>query len=384
MSKAPCPLSTMITAFGPPVLWTAAIVIPARNEAQRIGRCLDAAAEAIRHAQPVVTGLIVVVNNSTDATNEHAVVWALAHPTVPVLLVNCTFAPPEANAGAARRVGLDLAAKRVRQNGVLMTTDADSSVRSDWITRNLSELAQADLICGRFVADPAEVGTLPAQVARHCIIETDYMSVAVKVAAFLDPQPHDPDPPHNNAPGASLAFTRELYETVGGMPAIPMSEDRAFAALAEEHDFRLRHSDAVVVETSCRMTGRTGGGMAGALRARAVEVDPQADEWLEPAATFILRYRLRGQLRAAWPDPVSLQARLADSLGFAEAVRLMSPPLPMRFGTFLARIEAGAPALARVRLRMSGCRAELPLLQAALAGQGERRAEPARLKRSMG
>ena len=384
MSKAPCPLSTMITAFGSTGPWSAAIVIPARNEAQRIVRCLDAAAVAIRAAQPVATGLIVVVNNSTDATHDHAVVWALTHPEVPLVLVTCLFAPEDANAGAARRVGLDLAAKRVPAHGVLMTTDADSSVRPDWITRNLHELTQADLICGRFVADPAEASTLPEAVARHCTIETDYMSVAIKAAALLDPQPHDPDPPHLTAPGASLAFTRHLYDTVGGMPAIAMSEDRAFAALAEEHDFRLRHSDTVIVETSCRMTGRTGGGMAGALRARAVETDPLADEWLEPAATFILRYRLRGQLRAAWPDPIALQARLADALGFAEAVRLMSPPLPPRLGAFLARIEASSPALARVRLRMSGCRAELPLLQAALAGQHECTAEPELRQRSAG
>ena len=324
MSKAPDPLSTLITAFGPAGPWTAAIIIPARDEAQRILRCLDAAALAACTAHPVVTGLVVVVNNSTDGTYGLAVDWATAHPNVPLLLVDCHFAPHQANAGAARRVGLDLAAGHVVPTGALMTTDADSAVRPDWVTGNLDALQHADLICGRFVADPVEARTLPEAVTRHCTVESDYLSVAVKAAALLDPQPHDPDPPHLNAPGASLAFTRHLYETVGGMPAISMSEDRAFAALAEAHDFRLRHSDTVIVETSCRMTGRTGGGMAGALLARAVEADPLADEWLEPAATFVLRYRLRGHLRAAWPDPIALQARLADALGFAEAVRLMS------------------------------------------------------------
>lgn len=384
MSKAPDPLSTLTTAFGPRGQWDAAIVIPARDEARRIIRCLDAAAMAIGNAHPVVTGVIIVVNNSTDDTYGLAVDWAMAHPMVPLVLLDCHFAPHDASAGAARRVGLDLATGHVVPTGALMTTDADSAVRPDWVTGNLDALRHADLICGRFVADPVEASTLPEAVARHCTIECDYMSVAIQAAALLDPQTHNPDPPHLTASGASLAFTRHLYETVGGMPAIAMSEDRAFAALAEEHDFRLRHSTSVIVETSCRMTGRTGGGMAGALLARSVEADPLADEWLEPAATFVLRHRLRGHLRAAWPDPLALQARLADALGFAEAVRLMSAPLPSRLGRFIARVEADAPALARVRLRMSRCRAELPLLRATLFGREDRASAPLRRKQSLG
>ena len=384
MSKPPHPITTAITAYGYAGLWTAAIVVPARNEEHRVKRCLDAAAFAIRNARPLTVGLIVVVNNSTDATGDLVAKWAVSHSDVPLRRVECLFAPFDATAGAARRVGLDFAAACVPPDGVLMTTDADSSVRPDWVTQNLRALAHADLICGRFVADPAEARSLPAAVAMHCMIETEYMKTAVKVAALLDPQSHDPDPPHLNASGASLAFTRRLYETVGGMPSVAMSEDRAFAALAERHDFRVRHSDAVVVETSCRMTGRTGGGMASALRARAVEIDPLADEWLEPAATFVLRYGLRGQLRAVWPDRVKLQARLAAALGFAESVRLTSSPLPTRFGAFLADIESEAQALTRVRLRMSGCQTELPLLSAALAGQGQRFEKPALRARSAG
>ncbi|MDO9639905.1 MAG: glycosyltransferase family 2 protein [Pseudotabrizicola sp.] len=357
------PTRTVITALGPSGPLDAAVVIPARNEQRRITACLDALAVAVHGVRPLRIGVVVVVNNSNDGTCDKVLAWAMAHPAIAVQVMDCDLRGCDAHAGAARRLGLDLAIRRLDRRGILLTTDADSRVRPDWITANLRELAHADLICGAFAADQVEAKSLPAAVAMHCHTETAYMSVAVRLAALLDPMPHDPDPPHLNASGASLAFTRQLYETVGGMPAIGMSEDRAFAALAERHDFRLRHCTSVMVDTSCRMTGRTSGGMAGALRERAVEADPQVDQWLEPAATFVKRYQMRGRLRAVWPEPIALRARLATALGLAEAAGLMADPLPSTFGAFLERIETRAKALARVRLRISDCRAELPKLE---------------------
>ncbi len=362
MSNSLSPIRTLITALGPPDILDAAVVIPARNEQRRVTACLNALAVAIDGAHPVRTGLVIVVNNSDDATCDRVSAWAVAHPHISVQVIDCEFPPSEAHAGAARRFGLDFALKRLKSDGILFTSDADSRVRPDWITSNLTALLHADLICGAFAADQDEARLLPAAVDRHCQVESDYMCVAVKLAARLDPVPHDPDPPHLNASGASLAFTQQLYETVGGMPAINMSEDRAFAALAERHDFRVRHSKAIMVDTSCRMTGRTIGGMAGALRERAIEVDPVVDQWLEPASNFVKRYQLRGWLRSAWPNPTALRGRLAPALGVEESTRLMSAPLPATFGAFLEQIEATTAALTRMRMRISDCHAELPKL----------------------
>jgi len=48
--------------------WDAAIVIPARDEERRVRACLDAAGIAIRAARGVCVGIVLVVNNSRDAT----------------------------------------------------------------------------------------------------------------------------------------------------------------------------------------------------------------------------------------------------------------------------------------------------------------------------
>ena len=102
--------------------------------------------------------------------------------------------------------------------------------------------------------------------------------------------------------------------------------------------------------------------MAGALRERAAEADPQVDQWLEPADTFARRYQLRGRLRAIWPDTAALHTHLTIALGPDEAARLMRTPLPKTFGAFVERVEAETAALTRMRMRISDCRAELPRL----------------------
>lgn len=362
MTHALRPIRSVITALGPPGVLGAAVVVPARNEQRRITACLDALGVAICKARPLTTGIVVVINNTEDTTSERVLAWAAAHSDISLQVIDCTFLPQDAHVGAGRRLGLDHALNHIVRDGILLTTDADSRVRPGWISRNHQALSHADLICGAFAADKDEVRTLPPAVAMHCHIESAYMSVAVKLAALLDPLPHDPDPPHLNASGASLAFTRQLYEAVGGMPVIAMSEDRAFAARAERHDFRVRHCNTVMVDTSCRMTGRTGGGMAGALRERAIEADPQVDQWLEPADTFARRYQLRGRLRAAWPDSAALAEHLCTALGPRDATRLMPMALPETFGAFSEHVEANSAALERVRMRISDCRGELQRL----------------------
>ncbi|MDT8855729.1 glycosyltransferase family A protein [Paracoccaceae bacterium Fryx2] len=371
-TAAPLPTRCTMTRFGTEAGWEAAIVIPARDEDRRITRCLAAAARAIDHGLREA-GIVVVVNNSRDGTASRVADWAALHPSHALVLLDCEFGESHAGVGASRRLGLDLACRTVAPDGVLLTTDADTCVHPDWVAQNLAELQGADLICGTVLGDPDEAALLPKEIAAHGSAEGDYVAASVALAAMLDPLAHDPDPAHHNPAGASLAFPRRVYTAVGGMPVMRVGEDRAFAEAVEAMDFRLRFSRRAIVETSCRMTGRTDGGMAGALRSRARDADPFADEWLEPAATFALRHSLRGRLRDAWPNLRALRDGLAALLGDAEADRLAEAARPRQFGMFFAGIEASAPALARVRLRLSDCRRELPRLRALLSAAREAR-----------
>jgi GT2 family glycosyltransferase len=360
----PLPRSCSLTSFGQTSGWDCAIVIPAKDEEQRIGACLTAAGTACCQTGNGAAGIIVVVNNTIDTTASCISDWAMVHPDIPLVVVDCIFDAADAGVGSARRLGLDLGCRMVGADGALLTSDADTLVRSDWITQNLSELEHADLICGTVLGQPDEVRALPPEIAGHGSAEWDYVNGCIALAAALDPQPHDPAPAHHNAAGASLAVSAQVYEAVGGLPVIQMGEDRALAERIEAHDFKVRYSNLAVVETSCRMEGRTDGGMAGALRARAFEDDPFADEWLEPTAAFALRYRLRGVLRAVWPNETDLRRVLSECLNPATADRLLARPRPRFSGAFIAEAEKVLP---RTRLRLSDCKRELPLLQALIA-----------------
>lgn len=372
----PLPRSCTLTSYGASTAWDCAIVIPAKDEEDRVVPCLMAAATACRNVADHVSGIILVINNTTDRTAVAAGEYALSQPDIPVVVIDCHFDPADAGVGSARRLGLDLACRMVGQSGTLLTTDADTLVRPDWIAQNLAELLRADMICGTVSGQPDEAQNLPPAIAAHGSAEWDYVNGCVALAAALDPLAHDTAPAHHNAAGASMAVSARVYQAVGGLPVIQIGEDRAFAERIEAHDYRLRYSDRVIVETSCRMIGRTDGGMAGALRARAFETDPFGDEWLEPAAAFALRYRMRGGLRAVWPDLVGLHNVLSGCLSPSTADRLLADPIPHHCGAFIAKAENELP---RVRLRLSDCRQELPQLQAFLAGLDGRPATGATL-----
>ena len=355
-----------VTAFGPEAGWDVAVVIPAKDEQDRIESCLDALGKAALQVPDCRTAIVVVVNNTTDATAATVQGWATrSRADVSVLLVDHHFDAETSGVGHARRLGLDLACAAMRGNGVLLATDADTHVTPAWIAANMAELHEADVICGKVDAIAAEQAALPVEISRHGSAEAEYVAAALELAALLDPRPHDPHPAHHNAAGASLGFTRSVLAAVGGMPTLSIGEDRAFVERAEALDYRVRYSDRPVVRTSCRMVGRTSGGMAGALRDRRDLPDPPCDEWLEPARTFHLRHALRGALRQVWPVGARVADVLVRHLGAEHALRCAADT--QYFGQFFQMIEAGSAQLRRVRLCQSDCRRELPALQRLLA-----------------
>lgn len=109
--------------------------------------------------------------------------------------------------------------------------------------------------CGTVLGQATEARALPAAIAAHGSAEWDYVTTCIALAAALGPQPHDPLPTHHNAAGASLACTSAVFSAVDSLPVMQMGEDRAFAETVAAHDFRLRYSGGVIVETSCRMGG---------------------------------------------------------------------------------------------------------------------------------
>ena len=320
------------------------VAIPARNEAARIGDCLRAVALQQGTDRAAI---VVLLNNCTDGSAD-MVRALLPQLPCPVHVVEHAFPAERANAGHARRLAMRRGADLLRPGGVLLTTDADGRVAPDWIEANLAAIAAgADVVCGRAVIDPVEAALIPAHLHADDELECAYGDLLDEIHALFDPDPADPWPRHTEHSGASIAVRRELFVRAGGVPAVPLGEDRALLSALRQVDARIRHAPEVAVTVSGRLDGRAAGGMADTMRRRVVHQDPTLDDRLEPAADCARRAKARAALRALWekPDPAAIRA-LAVDLG-QPARRLAAWVRRRYFGAAWADVEATSPALVR-------------------------------------
>ena len=323
------------------------VAIPVRNEAERIGACLRAL-DAQVDVPANSLGIVLFLNNCTDGTG--AVVAALARRSPHALrVVERAFAG--ASAGWARREAMEAAADWLDEveapGGAILTTDADSRVAEDWVARNLAALAEgADVVAGRIVLDPEEAAGLPDALHARGRLESAYEALLTEIGARIDPDPHDPWPCHWTASGASLAVRLSAYRAVGGMPALPLGEDRAFVACLRARDARVRHAPDIVITTSGRLEGRAQGGAADTMKLRCAEPECPCDERLEALPRAVFRYACRRRLRRLHADGRLGRTRLwAPALGVARDAAREIAALSSA-DQALAAIEAASPRLA--------------------------------------
>jgi glycosyltransferase involved in cell wall biosynthesis len=335
------------------------VAIPVRDEAERIRSCLTALNAQIRPPDAVV----LLLNNCTDETE--MIVRAMApHLRFHLDTVRRELPSAHANAGHARLLAMQWAAGRAGEDGVLMTTDADTVVPPDWITRNLRALETgADIVCGQAVIDPLEATMIPAHLHADDALECRLITLLDTLAWMVDPEPHDPPPRHTDASGASLAVRADVFRRVGGIPDIPAGEDRAFVRALWMMNARVRHDPAIQVVVSGRMIGRADGGMADAIGRRIIQQDEFTDAEAEPAEDAFRRYRLRYRARCAWagtPD-----ATLASDLGLFRAH--LSACLANRFfGSAWADLEVCSAILQRRRVRFVDLPKQIAVAEALL------------------
>lgn len=324
--------------------------IPAKDEAERIGACLL----ALAHQTCRPDAVLLLANNCRDGT---AAVAAAMGPALPYRLdVKChDFPMRDANAGQARRLVMNLAGQQVQAQGILLTTDADAVVAPDWVERNCKAIAVgADVVCGRVDLHAREAALIPAHLHADDALECRLIALLDCMADRLDPDPVDPLPRHTEAAGASLAVTVAAFRRVGGIPALPSGEDRAFVRALAHIDARIRHDPDVVVWVSGRTIGRAPGGMADTIRRRIQQQDEFTDGQVEPAVDAWRRYDFRARVRRAWRGRCA-PSELAVDLGISPHLldHMLAEPY---FGSAWACIEAASPFLTRRRVRFS----ELP------------------------
>lgn len=318
----------------------AIVAVPAKDEAERIGACVQALA---LQAEARPAAIVLVINNTVDATA--AIVRSLIALPVPIHAIEHQFAPEEASAGAARRMPTEFAADLLGEAGVLLSTDADGRVPPDWVAANLHHGRHgAEAVAGRAVLDRTEGALILPALHADDALERGYARLLNEIAARVDPRPWDPWPRHSEHSGASIAVTLAAYRRAGGMPAAAIAEDRRFYAALERVDARIRHAPEIAVVVSGRTVGRAEGGMADTIRRRLGRPDPYLDDALEPAADFLRRVTLRARFRRAWAGGE------ADGLAMAVGVPdpVLAAALAARFaGEGWAMLEAASPVLGR-------------------------------------
>lgn len=303
------------------------VAIPVRDEEERLPRLLNGLALAASNA-PVPVTAVVLANNCTDASVD--VARSFNHPALKISVVPVSFPTPEASAGRARRVAMDLA---VRPGGLVMTTDADAIPRADWIQVAAGAiLADADLVCGAISADVPHVLATPSG-ARITRAEQAYSDLIHQIRHFLDQmsgrQPYGSQRPHYMESGASMAMLSDRYLEIGGLPVRDSGEDRALVYRAETHGLRVRYSNDMHAHVSARLMGRADGGMASCLRHRMQDDDPFADQAMLLPET----------MRDMWMDAMSGRVRDYPDRSIPAGPRLRASDLEARLHDLTVLLE---------------------------------------------
>ena len=340
-AAGPVAFDIAVEHFGPALAAPprVAVAIPVKDEAERIVQCLGALAgqEDFPLSELVV---VLLLNNCRDETL--ALVRQVSDQLpMAVQTHSVELGRAHANAGWARKLAMDAAAELVRpQDGVILTTDADTLVNEDWVAQSVRELESGlDAVAGFVMADPMELMELDSGVLDLGRVEWEYQQMAAELQARADPEAHDPWPRHNQNCGASAAIWAHTYRRIGGLPPLPVGEDRALFERVRRIDGKIRHSLDVQVVTSARTDGRASGGVAEQLRLRG-DPDHPCDDALEVAVSTLRRSLWRNQLRRAWEAGTLAEeaplwaARL--KLPLAEVRAALDTP---HFGAFWAEME---------------------------------------------
>lgn len=218
-----------------PALPVLGVVVPAHDEQDLLGGCLDALARATRWVSDrAVVRTVVVLDACRDRTPD----IARAHGVETVAIGDrCVGRARDAGA----RLLLDGPGPRV---GWLATTDADSRVPPDWLLAQLEAWSRpADARVGAvYVEDWGEHGA----GARHWF--ADVYDVAG------DPHPH--------VHGANLGVRASAYRACGGFPAFTTGEDVALVGALDAGGFAVHRTRRSPVLTSGRRIARAQDGFA--------------------------------------------------------------------------------------------------------------------------
>jgi glycosyltransferase involved in cell wall biosynthesis len=214
------------------------VVVPAHDEQDLLGDCLDALARASRWVSDrAIVRTLVVLDACTDASAE----VAHAHD-VETLVVDARCVGRARDAGC--RALLD--GRRPRP-GWLATTDADSRVPPDWLLAQFEALED----------------DVDARVGAVYVDDWDEHGLGARLW-FRDVYDQGGDH-HPHVHGANLGVRAGAYEQCGGFADLATGEDHALVTALGTGGFTVQRTRRSPVLTSGRRVGRAVDGFAGRL-----------------------------------------------------------------------------------------------------------------------
>ena len=253
--------NTVRAAFADfPILKTVqtSIVIPVRDEAENVEKTLSSLTRQIDFQDSGIKfesfEILVLANNCADNSVKIIEKFQRENPPLNLYFVEIELPPESANIGFVRRVLMNAAFARLKQNqfgaGVIMTTDSDTIVADDWIAANLFEIGNgADAVGGRIIISDAELEKMDALCRETHLKDEEYRLLLAEIESLIDDLPFDDAPRHHQHFNGSFAVTTEIYEKAGGVPEVKFLEDIAFFERLQKIDARVRHSPKVKVYT---------------------------------------------------------------------------------------------------------------------------------------
>ena len=178
------------------------IIIPARNEADKIKICLDSLSK--QSLNPSVFEIIVVDDRSEDGTAE--IVKQFSMPNLS--LIRMSDFPETVNSSAPKKSAIEKAIGRARGQWIV-TTDADCIFNEKWLSTILSfyQTNPADLLVMPVLIDPVKS-------VLNRFESLDFLTLQAVTAAGAQ------SGKLNMCNGANLSYSKKIFEQVRGFEGI--------------------------------------------------------------------------------------------------------------------------------------------------------------------
>lgn len=322
------------------------IVIPVKDEENYLLKTLNAFANQVDLKGDLFPTerfeILILANNCTDNSARIIKEFQRDNPSLLLFLEEICLDPPHANIGYVRRLLMNTAFERLQKNGggIMMTTDGDTEVATDWIAQTLAEFEKGvDAVGGRILLAKDELDFLDENTATIHFKDEEYQLLAAELESVILETKYGENPPHHQHFNGSFAVTTDCYDLSGGIPEVTHLEDCAFFEILQRIDAKVQHSFNVIVHTSARCIGRTDVGLSSQLN-EWKSGGLQSGDWkVLSAETILNRFILKKNLKNIWDQ------KTATFSEFEEAINHIIPSLKLSqadFSHYQSNIYFGA------------------------------------------